>query len=83
LDRYAGTYDRKLVVQRQADHLLLHSLPGAQGQPVAFYPASETEFFCRDRAIDLTFLIGADDTVTSILVYQNGEAQETKRLASH
>lgn len=61
LDRYVGKYDRKLIVQRHADHLLLHSLPGTQGQPVAFYPASETEFFCRGRTIDLTFLIGADD----------------------
>ncbi len=66
-----------------ADRELLHSLPGTQGQPVAFFPASETEFFCRDRPIDLTFLIGTDNTVTSIVVYQNGEAQETKRLASH
>lgn len=83
LDRCVGTYDRKLIVQRQADHLLLHTLPGTQGQPVAFYPASETEFFCRDRPIDLMFLIGADATVKSILVSQNGAARESKRLASH
>lgn len=81
LDRYTGSYDGDLLVERKDDHLLLHSLPGARGVPVAFYLANETEFFCRDREIDIRFLISAEGHVASVVVYQDGEAVEARRVA--
>jgi WD40 repeat protein len=78
LDRYAGDYD-SLTVRREDDHLTIHPIHGARGATVPLFPQSKSEFICRDREIDVTFLINDNGQVSRVIVYQAGEAFEARK----
>jgi hypothetical protein len=84
LKQYEGDYDDGLIVKPQDDHLAVYTIKGARGAPVHLYPQSETEseteFVCRDREIDVTFLKDGKGQVTRAIVWVEGEAFEAKKL---
>src|SRR5262249_10187534 len=80
LEQYAGRYDDGLMVYRQDDHLAIHPIKGAKGKIVPLYPQSDQTFICRDREIDVSFLHDENGQVTRVIVYQEGEAFEAKKL---
>jgi WD40 repeat protein len=80
LDQYTGAYENGLTIRRQGNHLEVHPIQGAPGATALFYSQSQTEFHCRDRETDLTFLKDEAGHVTRVLVYQAGEAFEARKL---
>lgn len=80
-DLYAGKYELApnvfFTVKRQEDRLLVQ-LTGQAFLEV--FPASETEFFYRAVDARLTFVKNAQSEVTGLVLHQNGQNPEAKRV---
>ena len=79
LKALSGTYDGRLTVSIETDHITIQPIEGHAGVPVKLYAKSARKFFARDCELDVTFLTDKDGNVTRVVIHNNGIAHEVRR----
>ena len=81
LDAYPGRYQLApnvvIAVTKEGDRLMAQAT--GQGK-FELFPESETKFFAKVTELSMTFVRGADGTVTHLLLLQGGAERPAKRL---
>lgn len=78
-ESYTGAYEGGITIASETDHLTIRPIDGESGAPIMLYPSSPSEFFARDRDLDVTFLKDEAGQIVRVIIYQNGEAYEARR----
>jgi Domain of unknown function (DUF3471) len=81
LDRYAGKYELRpgfvVTITREGNSLMAQ----ATGQPkFEVFAEAETKFFSETPDLTITFVKAADGKVTDIVIRQNGQDRQGKRI---
>jgi len=83
LNRYVGRYQFApqvfLMVVRKGDEL--YAQPTGQGYTEIF-PKNATDFFYTTSDFRLSFVVGAGDLVTGLVIHHNGRDQPATRISS-
>jgi len=81
LESYTGQYELSptfiLTVTREGHQLITQAT--RQGQ-VQIYAETQTKFFPKNFVAELEFIKDATGKVTSVMLYQNGQRQEAKKI---
>ena len=81
-DQYVGQYQLRpdfiMTVTREGNGIFTQAT--GQGK-IEVFPLSETRFFPKVMEAEITFVKGADGTVTHLLLTQGGRTQTAKKIS--